>query len=105
MAYATAPELQSGLDRQKWAENLILQLPESHDGRNSWLLNYGRGAVAQGLRKERDLPFYEASLAALPAAEAERKYCARYQKCEEGTAECHCLAVADCPQASEVPHE
>lgn len=34
-------EIQSGLDRVKWAEGLIRQLPESHDGRNSWLLNYG----------------------------------------------------------------
>ena len=35
-------EVQSGLDRVKWAEGLIQQLPESHDGRNSWLLNYGQ---------------------------------------------------------------
>lgn len=25
-----------------WAEGLILQLPKTHDGRNSWLLNHGR---------------------------------------------------------------
>jgi hypothetical protein len=25
----------------KWAELLIKQLPEEHEGRNSWLLNYG----------------------------------------------------------------
>lgn len=24
-----------------WAERLILQLPQTHDGRNSWLMNYG----------------------------------------------------------------
>lgn len=35
-------EIQSGLDRVRWAEGLILQLPEDHDGRNSWLLNYGK---------------------------------------------------------------
>ena len=29
-----------------WAESLILQLPKTHDGRNSWLLNYGRKAEA-----------------------------------------------------------
>lgn len=37
----TAAEVSSGLDRVKWAEALIKQLPEDHDGRNSWLLNYG----------------------------------------------------------------
>lgn len=34
-------EIQSGSSRVKWAEDLIVQLPETHDGRNSWLLNYG----------------------------------------------------------------
>lgn len=34
-------EIQSGLSRVKWAEGLIRQLPEDHDGRNSWLMNYG----------------------------------------------------------------
>ncbi len=34
-------EIQSGHDRVKWAEGLIRQLPVNHDGRNSWLLNYG----------------------------------------------------------------
>jgi len=38
----TPAEIQSGMDRIRWAEGLIRQLPESHDGRNSWLLNYGR---------------------------------------------------------------
>lgn len=38
----TAAEIQSGLDRVKWAENLIRQLPEDHDGRNSWLMSYAR---------------------------------------------------------------
>ncbi len=37
----TAAEKQSGYDRVKWAEGLIRQLPETHEGRNSWLLNYG----------------------------------------------------------------
>lgn len=37
----TPAEVQSGLDRVRWAEGLIKQLPEDHDGRNSWLLNYG----------------------------------------------------------------
>jgi hypothetical protein len=33
-------EIQSNFDRVKWAEGLIRQLPENHDGRNSWLLNF-----------------------------------------------------------------
>lgn len=37
----TKAEIQSGFDRVRWAEELIRQLPEDHDGRNSWLLNYG----------------------------------------------------------------
>lgn len=36
----TPAEIQSGLTRVKWAEALIRQLPDDHDGRNSWLLNY-----------------------------------------------------------------
>lgn len=37
----TPAELQSGYDRVKWAEGLVRQLPLDHEGRNSWLLNYG----------------------------------------------------------------
>lgn len=37
----TKAEIQSGLNRVRWAEDLIRQLPESHDGRNSWLQNFG----------------------------------------------------------------
>jgi hypothetical protein len=44
-----------GHERVRWAEGLILQLPATHDGRNSWLLNYGEGAEAQALRAERGL--------------------------------------------------
>lgn len=39
----TKPEIQSGFTRVQWAEGLIKQLPKHHEGRNSWLLNYGRG--------------------------------------------------------------
>lgn len=53
----TRAEIQSGHDRQKWAEGLILQLPKDHDGRNSWLLNYGVGKEAQALREKRSLSF------------------------------------------------
>jgi len=38
----TKAELESGLSRVQWAEALIKQLPEEHEGRNSWLLNYGK---------------------------------------------------------------
>lgn len=41
----TAAEIQSGSSRVKWAEGLIRQLPETHEGRNSWLMNYAEGAV------------------------------------------------------------
>lgn len=37
----TRAETQSGMTRVRWAELLIKQLPEHHEGRNSWLLNYG----------------------------------------------------------------
>jgi hypothetical protein len=43
-------EIQSGSDRVRWAEGLILQLPPDHEGRNSWLLNYGRGPEADKIR-------------------------------------------------------
>ena len=38
----TSHEIQSNYDRVKFAEGLIRQLPITHDGRNTWLLNYGR---------------------------------------------------------------
>lgn len=44
-------EIQSGRDRQSWAEGLILQMPCSHAGRNSWLLNYGISDEAKELRE------------------------------------------------------
>ena len=39
----TSHEIQSNYDRVKFAEGLIRQLPIAHDGRNTWLLNYGCG--------------------------------------------------------------
>lgn len=45
-------ETQSGLNRIKNAEGLILQLPQNHDGRNTWLLNYGVGKEAEALREK-----------------------------------------------------
>jgi len=64
----TLAEVQSGHDRQKWAEGLILQLPRDHDGRNSWLLNFGTGPEAAMLRSCRPsgsgIPFNEETRAA-----------------------------------------
>lgn len=42
----TKAEVQSGISRVQWAERLIMQLPPNHDGRNSWLLNYGSAPAA-----------------------------------------------------------
>lgn len=53
----TKAELSSGLDRVKQAENLIRQLPKDHDGRNTWLMNYGIKGEAQVLRADRGLKF------------------------------------------------
>ena len=50
-----AAEIQSGISRVRTAEALIMQLPREHDGRNTWLLNYGTGAVAVELRARKGL--------------------------------------------------
>lgn len=39
-------EIQSKHNRVTWAEGLILQLPKEHEGRNSWLINYGHSEEA-----------------------------------------------------------
>lgn len=49
----TPAEVQSGYDRVAWAEGLIQQLPKTHEGRNSWLLNYGRSEEAKKLQGKR----------------------------------------------------
>lgn len=69
---ATKAETQSGLDRVKWAEGLILQLPPNHDGRNSWLLNYGRGPVGKANRSNRGLGWDEETQSARPAIAKEK---------------------------------
>lgn len=43
-------EVQSGLSRVGSAEGLIQQLPKDHDGRNTWLMNYGTRQEARELR-------------------------------------------------------
>ena len=48
-------ETQSGLNRQKSAEGLIIQLPVDHDGRNTWLMNYGISEEARALRAKHNL--------------------------------------------------
>jgi len=50
-------EIQSGSHRVKHAEGLILQLPENHDGRNTWLLNFGTGQESVKLREKHSLVF------------------------------------------------
>lgn len=50
-------EIQSGFSRVAYAERLISQLPSNHDGRNTWLLNYGVGEEAIELRNKRNLAF------------------------------------------------
>lgn len=51
----TRCEAQSGISRVRHAEGLIAQLPGDHDGRNTWLLNYGTGDEAKALRAGRGL--------------------------------------------------
>jgi hypothetical protein len=53
----SATEIQSGLSRVDWAEKLITLLPQDHEARNSWLLNYGQGVEARHLRNTRHLLF------------------------------------------------
>ena len=40
------------VDELRWAENLILQLPKIHEGRNSWLGNYGISDEAKAIHNE-----------------------------------------------------
>lgn len=46
----TEAEISTGFDRVRQAEALILQLPPGHEGRNSWLLQFGSGEDAKALR-------------------------------------------------------
>lgn len=46
----TPAEIQSGFTRSEWAEKLLLQIPETHEGRNSWLMNYGVSLEAVEIR-------------------------------------------------------
>lgn len=53
----TQAEVQSGMNRLRMAEGLITQLPEHHEGRNAWLMNYGTSAESVRLRKTYNLCF------------------------------------------------
>lgn len=50
-------EITSNYNRVRYAEGLISQLPKDHDGRNTWLLNYGIKEEAVKLRKDKNLIF------------------------------------------------
>lgn len=43
--FLTPEEIQSGTSRVVWAQGLIEQLPINHEGRNSWLMNYGDQSI------------------------------------------------------------
>lgn len=53
----TSAEIQAGSTRLDHAEGLIEQLPESHEGAATWLLNYGVRDRAQALRHARQMTF------------------------------------------------
>lgn len=55
LAVMTEAEFSASVDRLDLAEALIVQFPNTHDGRNSWLMNYGLGEEAQTLRRKRGL--------------------------------------------------
>ena len=50
-------EIQSKYNRVNHAEGLIEQLPKDHDGRNTWLLNYGIKSEAIRIRRNRSINF------------------------------------------------
>lgn len=62
--FLTPAEVQSNFGRVHWAEKLILQLPEDHDGRNTWLLNFGRGEEAAMKRHRRGIKWVDETKAA-----------------------------------------
>jgi hypothetical protein len=60
----TTYEQQSQHNRVKFAEGLIKQLPADHDGRNTWMMNYGVSAEAVAMRDARGLVWDDATEAA-----------------------------------------
>lgn len=67
----TGAEIQAGISRVDVAESLIWQLPETHEGRNTWLLNYGVKAEAREIRKRHGVKFNFSTLAAETTGEKE----------------------------------
>lgn len=57
--HLTGVEKQNGYDRLKFAEDLIRQLPVTHEGRNTWLLNYSKRADAAKMREEKEIGWNE----------------------------------------------
>lgn len=53
----TPHEIQSSSTRQHWAQGLIKQLPLTHEGRCSWLLNYGTIEESKIARAKKDILF------------------------------------------------
>lgn len=51
----TKAERKSKQNRVQWVEDLIKQLPIEHDGRNSWLMNFGTSKEAIALRRKYNL--------------------------------------------------
>jgi len=60
----TNSEISSGSSRVTHAESLILQLPKTHDGRNSWLMNFGTGEEAIKLREKHGIKWIEDTMSA-----------------------------------------
>lgn len=59
VVYLNNVEIRSGVSRIAHAEKLITQLPINHEGRNTWLLNYGIMEEAKNFRKNKNLEFDE----------------------------------------------
>jgi hypothetical protein len=68
----TGHEVQARSTRQKYAEGLILQLPKDHDGRNTWLLNYGVGEEAVKIRERNGAIWNPVTQAAMTSSETAR---------------------------------
>jgi hypothetical protein len=59
-------EIQGKVNRVNWAEGLIKQLPTDHEGRNTWLLNYGVSDEAVNMRLQKHVKFDDVTQSAEP---------------------------------------
>lgn len=64
LEFLPRPDEDNTRDRLTDAEMLIMQLPNDHDGRNTWLLNFGQGLEARALRAHFALQFDDRTKAA-----------------------------------------